>query len=363
MSSETSAWAKEQRCGDPVTKAVLMEIANWAKPTGICEFLSVRRIADVVEVSTRTVQRHIARLEDADTAGGLCMIRRIERHREDGGQWANAFELVGYQPPQSAAQTRTRPPRDRLSPPHDKMTQGDDSDVTGGMTLVSPDREKNILPPSTDKSVEPPPEPDADREDRFSRPHALPEDWEPPTIADLQPEARELVTGWPEGAYPVMCANFRNYWRDPGTKNRRKADWRAALCNWLIRVHAEVKRAEKAGVSYAVAAPRVAQTAPPPRPVTARRREDGAARAIHARLNAGLGEAVYRQWLAPCAILPNRPGLVLIAPTRFCADWIEQNHAALINQAATITLGARPAWLRFEVEQRAVSGKEAGQYG
>jgi len=72
MSSETIAWAKEQTCGNPVTKAVLLEIANWARPNGVCEYLSVRRIAEVVEVSVRTVQRHIALLESTDvTRGGL----------------------------------------------------------------------------------------------------------------------------------------------------------------------------------------------------------------------------------------------------------------------------------------------------
>jgi hypothetical protein len=155
MSSETIAWAKEQACGNPVTKAVLMEIANWARPNGVCEYLSVKRIAEVVEVSVRTVQRHIALLESPDlTRGGLGLIRRIERHREDGGRAANCFELVGYQPPLSlGARPRENPtpPHDRLSPPPDKLTGAPmtnchhphDTRVRGENINI------NIIPPSS----------------------------------------------------------------------------------------------------------------------------------------------------------------------------------------------------------------------
>lgn len=48
MSQETQAWAKTQKTGDPITKAVLLELCNWAKPTGVVEFLSLARIADAM---------------------------------------------------------------------------------------------------------------------------------------------------------------------------------------------------------------------------------------------------------------------------------------------------------------------------
>lgn len=372
MSSETSSWAKEQRCGDPVTKAVLMEIANWAKPTGICEFLSVKRIADVVEVSTRTVQRHIARLEDPDqSAGGLGMIRRVERHRDDGGQWANAFELIGYQPPLSASNSRGKAPRDKLSPPHDKMTRGDDADVTGGVTMVSPDREKNIIPLSTPDGVDAPP---SDFEHDLlggsetadvvlaaepagkAKPHVLPEDWEPPAVADLQPEARGMVQQWPSGAYQVMCANFRNYWHDKGTKNRKKSDWLATLCNWLIRVHSEVMRANKAGVSYATAAPSKPSTpAPPPPPVRAKAREDGWSERVHARLKRDVGDLSYAHWLKPVAIIFDDPGVTVITNSEFARGWLDEHFGPKITAAASAVTGKPVPWVRFQNETSSIN--------
>jgi hypothetical protein len=214
MSSETIAWAKEQACGNPVTKAVLMEIANWARPNGVCEYLSVKRIAEVVEVSMRTVQRHIALLESPDaTRGGLGLIRRIERYRENGGQDANCFELVGYQPPLSLGARpcgNLTPPHDNLSPPPDKLT---------GAPLTNchrpPDtrvRGKNIninIPPSSpygDETPTPdfPDFPDeAGRDDQRTAETALPDmpegaaggrggqEPKPEGLPDAPPETRE----------------------------------------------------------------------------------------------------------------------------------------------------------------------------
>lgn len=373
MSSETSSWAKEQRCGDPVTKAVLMEIANWAKPTGICEFLSVKRIADVVEVSTRTVQRHIARLEDPDpTAGGLGMIRRVTRHRDDGGQWANAFELVGYQPPLSASSSARKQPRDRLSPPHDKLTPGGDMDVTGGVTMVSPDREKNIIPLSTPDGVDVPPsdfehdflgeagQPDGDQPDAAPapdkpKPHYLPEDWEAPAIADLPPETRALVQQWPSGAYQHFAANFRDHWSLVDRKKRSANGHAGAFRNWLRRVHPEAMRASKAGVSYAAAAPaKPSEPAKPMPPVRSKAREDGQSSRIHAWLKRELGDLSYAHWIKPAAIIFDEPGLVVITNTEFARGWLEQNFGPKITAAANAVNGSPVAWVRFENETSSI---------
>ena len=75
MSIETIAWAKRQICGCPFAKAVLIELANWSRADGICEFRKVSDIANVTEVSERTVQRALKRLEDSPIAplhGGGC---------------------------------------------------------------------------------------------------------------------------------------------------------------------------------------------------------------------------------------------------------------------------------------------------
>ncbi|MED5543917.1 MAG: helix-turn-helix domain-containing protein [Pseudomonadota bacterium] len=98
MSKETLAWAKQQRCGSATAKAVLLELANWARANGICEYRRVKDIARVIEVSERSVQRALHKLEAGPDEGGLALIRRMRRRGKDGGQLANCFELVGYVP-------------------------------------------------------------------------------------------------------------------------------------------------------------------------------------------------------------------------------------------------------------------------
>lgn len=384
MSAETSAWAKQQLCGDRTLKAVLREIANWARPDGMVEYLSVKRIAEVVEVTPRTVQRAIAQLEprvlnDNPDEKRLGLIRRVERFRPDGGQGACGFELVGYQPPLSLEKSAAKKPL----APHDKMSPPPDADVTPpgdkmsgeGVTPVSPlKRDKNILPLSTPDGVDAPPtgyledfEQDlpgeaskenaapagegraADTPAQKPKPHPLPDDWQAPAVSELQPEARSLVSGWPPGAYQAMCANFRNYWRDPGTKNRKKADWRAALCNWLIRVHSEVMRASKAGVSYANAAlpSKPSTPAPPLRSVAAKAKEDATSKAIHAHLREKIGEALYQQWFAHAAILHDTGALTIISQSEFASGVIENRFGTAIAYAAHRATGQAVRWVRF----------------
>jgi len=362
MSSETSAWAKEQSCGDPVTKAVLMEIANWAKPTGICEFLAVKRIAEVVEVSPRTVQRHIARLEDPDpTAGGLGLIRRVERHRDDGGRGANSFELVGYQPPLSA---RTRP-RASLSPPHDKMTRGGDAAVTAPRdNCVMGYGNKNI-PPSSPSGDDTPAPDFFDRGRKGDDPdkpasgkaHRLPDDWNAPPASDLPPMAHGLVRQWPAGAYEATCEAFRLHWRTETRAIGRKSDWTAALAKWCINDHPSIMRAAKAGVSFAAAAPLKPSgpPAPPPKPVAAKSREDERSARLHAMLKRELGDALYSAWIKLAALIFDPPGLVAVFPSDFARGWAEDRFQSKIRALADQVQGAPLRWVRFETEQRPVA--------
>ncbi len=96
MSIEAMDWAKQQKCGSPSVKAVLMEIANWTNPEGRAEFRVVRDIAKVVEMSERNVQRIISKLETAREDGGLGLLKRVPIYGESGVQRANGFVLVGF---------------------------------------------------------------------------------------------------------------------------------------------------------------------------------------------------------------------------------------------------------------------------
>jgi len=96
MSLEAVVWAKQQSCGCPHAKAVLLELANSACGDGICEFRMVADTARVVEISERTVQRALKRLEVSKVDGGLSLIQRVVRFGRGGGQQANHYELLGY---------------------------------------------------------------------------------------------------------------------------------------------------------------------------------------------------------------------------------------------------------------------------
>jgi chromosomal replication initiator protein len=54
---------------------------------------------------------------------------------------------------------------------------------------------------------------------------------------------------------------------------------------------------------------------------------------VRGRLRAEVGEAAFRSWLKPLALLAARDGLVRMAvPTRFMRDWVQSNYAARIRE-------------------------------
>lgn len=371
MSSETFAWAKEQRCGDPVTKAILMEIANWAKPTGYCEFLSIRRLAEVIEVSERTVQRHIRRLESEDREeGGLGLIRRVSRHRDDGGQSANSFELVGYLAPEATQ----RPPRQSVTPRCQNVTAPRQIDGEPGDNRVTRLGDKNNIPPSPAVAGEAP-APNSD--DLFgdgppgddapavepAKAHRLPKGWQPCPIEELPPMARDLVRQWPAGAYEAVSECFRLHWLAETRAIGRKKDWRAAHAKWLINDHSRVIRDAKAGVSFAALAPKGATgaTVAAAEPTPAKARENQWSQSMHAALRRDLGEAVWTSRFAPCAVLLDDGGdgigVTVIAPSEFQRGYLEAQFAPAIGKAVRAVTGAPAGWARFEVE-RPVRAKE-----
>lgn len=354
MSQETQAWAKQQRTGDPVTKAVLSELCNWAKPNGSVEFLSLAMIADAIEVSKRTVMRHLDRLEHS-----LGLIVRIERHRPDGGKSANGFHLVGYDPDQW---TRAKAPAPRLAvrpvpasapavspaystdtpgdmmaqPPGDTLALGQCHIVTEpGDSCVTPLGDKILSPIPADAGISPQPDdddfagdgagddtgdhagdevtappPSVTRDPRGTR---LPDDWAAPPVTALPPMAANIVGTWPKGAYAAVCETFRMHWHSqPGAKGR-KLDWTATLGKWLLTEHSRVMRDAKAGVSFAPPPSEPAGSgALYPNPPTARRNEDERSQAIRRVLQTRLAPSVYDRWIERLAIIVEPHGGVTI---------------------------------------------------
>ena len=342
MSQETQAWAKEVRTGDPVSKAVLIEIANWAKPDGSVEFLSLARLADVLEISKRSVQRHLNRLEFE-----LRFIRRSARHREDGGQGANSFELLGYQPPLSALD-----PRDRLSPPRDaSVTPPRQNDHAPRDTAVTRLGDKNILPPSEPDGSEPPkgdelPIGDAENQKEATPPakreraHGVRIDpnWKTPQIDELPESIQSFVRNWAQHEYLRQGEKFYNHWRAASGRNAAKRDWAATWRNWLIE--AEERGLIKRSVTGSGAPNRASSAENPLTPVP-RDGEDAVSEQIRARLVARLGKQAYTMWFAPCAVLVSDFKVTMRCPSAFHASWLPQQHEAMVMRACRDVLGER----------------------
>jgi len=319
MSTETTAWAKRQKCGNPTTKALLLELANWANPDGTVKFRNVKVIAELMEIAPRTVQRHLARLEEPtlDYPDRLGLIRRVEHFRDDGGQSANGFELIGYQMPYAK-------PDDKVSPPPMTETTPGDDNVTGdGVTPVSPLKGDKINTPTHPKGcVVPTPK----SSKKFSRKKAgtrLPEDWTPPALEVLTASARKFVQQWPSGAYETVCEVFRLHYVEADGPTAIQTNWNRVLCKWLVKDHGKIMRDAKAGVSFAAMAP-VKAKAPPAKRVAiiSKGKEDDRSRQAHAILRKDLGQALYSQWFEPFAILFDGDELHVLVNSEFACQWI-----------------------------------------
>jgi SOS-response transcriptional repressor LexA len=99
MSWQATAWAVKQRTGSPTRKALLLVLASYADKGGVC-WPAQKILADYVEASTDTIQRHLKVLERK----GLL---KITRRKRQGGRWPSLeYELnmpSGHTEPQNAA--------------------------------------------------------------------------------------------------------------------------------------------------------------------------------------------------------------------------------------------------------------------
>jgi hypothetical protein len=124
---------------------------------------------------------------------------------------------------------------------------------------VTPDNARNALPSVTNagnatppnENISNPPDPPVEADastapkGRVERGFKIPIDWEPPTIAELSPEARALAEKWPAAAYRAEAEAFRNYWLAETGKAARKSDWNRAWANRIVAVNGKVMRQAK----------------------------------------------------------------------------------------------------------------------
>jgi len=120
MSWRATSWAAEQRTGSPISKLVLLKLADNANDEGIC-WPALETIADHTELSRRTVQDHLNRLEGmglitveirrADSGATLSNRYRLSvpvKAKKVGGEGAGAAPQGAAGAPQDAADSRGR---------------------------------------------------------------------------------------------------------------------------------------------------------------------------------------------------------------------------------------------------------------
>ncbi|WP_081609963.1 winged helix-turn-helix transcriptional regulator [Sphingobium xenophagum] len=345
MSWEAENWARQQRTGDPVTKAVLVGIANWMNPKGDQCQVSMRRLADEVEISIRTAQRHVQRLEE------MGFVEKSGAVRSDGGQGWNSFRFPGYRPPKVS---HVAPPG-KASDPHDKLTGGEGDKLTPPHDRLSPspasdchgEGDTAMSGEGSDKDNKTPHSPprgddDAGKRNRGTR---IPEDWKPPAITALPPAAKAKARQWPAGAYEAEAEAFLNFWRGEGRAGSRKLDWTRTWCNRINEITGRVLRDARSGVRHS--APATSPVQPAKAHDTSR--ENAAAAKIRALVKVRVGDQVYGQWVAPCRLDIDAGTVTAVAVSSFASNYLRDNFGNEIGQAMHTVLGP-DADLRFTHE-------------
>lgn len=373
MSWETENWARQQRTGDPVTKAVLVGIANWMNPEGEPCRVSMRRLAEEVEISVRTAQRHVQQLER------MGFVVKEAAKRDDGGTGWNLFSFPTYrqpgvsttEPARRVAPITPQGPqnrRNRGAAPHDKLTRGEGDNLTPTpMTDCHPSTTDcqagttdcqgvydthvrgEILKGST-KTPLSPPEGGADagsaKRDSKSR---LPDDWEPVPIAELPPAALAKARQWPAGAYAAEAETFRATARSESGRAGYKRNWNEAWFAHINRSTVRVLAEARAGVKHAPPAP--TPTAPAERPRSLDTSTEGkAAQEIRKRLARLVEKRVMEGFFDRCRFDVRTDTLTIVAPTDFALDYVRNGFEREAQRAMNHVLGP-DADLRWSIDR------------
>lgn len=373
MSWETENWARQQRTGDPVTKAVLVGIANWMNPEGQPCRVSMRRLAEEVEISVRTAQRHVQQLER------MGFVVKEAAKRDDGGTGWNLFSFPTYrqpgvsttEPARRVAPIKPQGPqnrRNRGASPHDKLTRGKDDNLTPTpMTdchpsttdcqVGTPDCQGvhdthvrgEILKGST-KTPLSPPEGGADavssKRDPKSR---LPDDWEPVPIAELPPAARAKASQWPAGAYAAEAETFRATARSESGRAGYKRDWPEAWISHINRSTVRVMAEARAGVKHAPVAPTSAAPAEPLRSLDTST-EGKAAQEIRKRLVKTVEASVRTGFFDRCRFDVRGDTLTIATPSEFVFNYLRDGFETEAHRAMNSVLGP-DADLRWSIDR------------
>ncbi|PZU71045.1 DnaA N-terminal domain-containing protein [Sphingobium sp.] len=235
-------------------------------------------------------------------------------------------------------------------PPHEMHPR---TKCTGASGAPTPARRapKPLYKP--DSPLEPngssPPEGAGGTGSKRNRGSRIPEDWSPPSIADLPPSAKAKASQWPAGAYEAEAEAFHSFWLGESRAGSRKSDWNRAWYNRINEITGRVLRDARAGVK--VTAPKSPATAPAgPLRIHDTSRENAGARKIRDGIRKLLGDQVYDQWIAPSRLDVQGDKLTLVAISAFASNYQRDNFANDIARAMHAVLGP-DAELRFHHER------------
>lgn len=223
-------------------------------------------------------------------------------------------------------------------PPHDVHPR---TKCTGASGAPTPARRapKPLYKP--DSPLEPdgssPPKGAGGSGSKRSRGSRIAEDWTPPAIADLPPQAANKARQWPAGAYEAEAEAFRNYWLGEGRAGACKADWNRTWYNRINEITARVLRDARNGVKLAGAA---AQAPARPPVMLDTSREGKPAAMIRTAIEKRIGAALYARWIAPSRIDVAGEIVTVVSPSAFDAAYVRDNFQNDIAAAVGPIIGA-----------------------
>jgi hypothetical protein len=359
----SATYKRDLRTG--TRKAVMVLLADKASDDGRGIYASKQTMADELNLSKQTV---IATISGLIADGVLCEIgqrRNINGYTVEYAIMIDALDAL----PMVECHTKrlARPLAKRLEPnatgqgalPVKEVDRSSVLTGTGQAALPKPSLEPLPLSPSEEGDAPPdgdqgvlcgvdPPQPALDQRKLF----VLPDDWIGPAVDDLPVVAAACARQWPSGAYAAVLANFKAHWGDVDRRKRTMRGHRAALANWVIRVHPDMIRAGKAGVCFDAVAALAGGDPVAEQPVLrAKASEDHHSAAIHAALAERLGDRIYQHWFGRAAILVSieRLAIVVTVGSSFIADTIRDRFTEDIAAAAQRHAGHH---VLIEVEQR-----------
>lgn len=320
MSWDTQSWAGKVKPGSASEKLVLLGLAQCSDANH-CAHPSIEWLCDFSDLNRKTVILAISRLEEKDlirdTGRRVGRTGKVKVYRLGAGRSAD--------PESNGADFGT-------------VTKSEQFQNRNGSDFSAKQSQNRDAEPFREHNTPPtPPSGGDDGVSKRSRGSRIAEDWTPPAIADLPPQAANKARQWPAGAYEAEAEAFRNYWLGEGRAGACKADWNRTWYNRINEITARVLRDARNGVKLAGTA---AQAPARPPVMLDTSREGKPAAMIRTAIEKRIGAALYARWIAPSRIDVAGEIVTVVSPSAFDAAYVRDNFQNDIAAAVGPIIGA-----------------------